>query len=98
MNEALKYDFNYGASYTLSNRWNLGAEFLYQNIYFNKDKSTQSAIFAGPCLEYHIDGFWINLSYSPQIAGLKNPGEIKGLNVDEFTKNNFRVLFSYWFK
>jgi len=97
-NLAIKYDVNYGASYTLSKKWNLGGEFLLRNIYFNENKSTQSALFLGPCLEYHIDSFWINLSYSPQIAGLRNPDGIKGLNVDEFTKNNFRVLFSYWFK
>ncbi|WP_333600579.1 hypothetical protein [Flavobacterium sp.] len=97
-NQATKYDFNYGASYMLSNKWNLGAEFLERNVYYNEDHATHSAIFAGPCLEYHVDSFWINLSYSPQIVGLHNPDGSKGLNVDEFTKNNFRVLFSYWFK
>jgi len=96
-NKAIKYDVNYGASYTFSKKWNLGGEFLYRNIYAYEDKTTQSAIFAGPCLEYHVDNFWINLSYAPQLAGLKNPDGLKGLNVDEFTKNNFRVLFSYWF-
>jgi hypothetical protein len=97
-NEALKYDVNYGASYTLSNKWNLGAEILYRNIFAKEDKTIQSAIFAGPCLEYHVDNFWVNLSYVPQWAGLRNLDGQKGLNVDEFTKNNFRVLFSYWFK
>ncbi len=97
-NQAIKYDVNYGASYTLSNKWNLGAELLYRNIYANENKTIQSALFAGPCIEYHVDNFWINFSYNPQIAGLKNLDELKGLNVDEFTKNNFRVLFSYWFK
>lgn len=96
-NQAIKYDVNYGASYTLSNKWNLGGELLYRNIYANVDRSVQSAIFAGPCIEYHVDNFWINLSYSPQIAGLRNLEGVKGLNVDEFTKNNFRILFSYWF-
>jgi hypothetical protein len=97
-NQAIKYDVNYGASYTLSNKWNLGAEILYRNIYANETKITQSALFLGPCIEYHVDSFWLNFSYLPQIAGLKNLDGLKGLNVDEFTKNNFRVLFSYWFK
>ena len=93
----LKYDINYGLSYNINKNWNLGAEIINRNVYIKDDKFTHSALFAGPTLGYNIDRFWINLSFSPQIAGLNNPQGMSGLNVDEFTKMDSRLVFSYSF-
>lgn len=93
----LKYDFNYGFSYSLNNHWNLGAEVINRNVYIKDDKFTHSALFAGPTLGFSTDKFWINLSFSPQIIGIHNPDNASGLNVDEFTKMDSRLIFSYSF-
>lgn len=94
---ALKYDFNYAFSYNINKNWNIGAEAINRNVYIKDDNFTHSALFAGPTLGYNIDKFWINLSFSPQVAGLNNPNHASGLNLDEFTKIDSRIIFSYSF-
>ncbi len=93
----IKYDFNYASSYNLNKNWNLGAEFINKNVYIKTDKFTHSALFAGPTVSYSSDKFWINLTALPQITGLNNPEGMNGLNLDEFTKFQTRLIFSYAF-
>jgi len=94
---ALKYDFNYGFAFEINKNWNLGAEIINRNVYIKDDNFTHSALFAGPTVAFNTDKFWVNLSVSPQIAGLKNPPTMTGLNLDEFTKMDMRLVFSYSF-
>lgn len=94
---ALKYEFNYGYSYNVNRAWNIGAEIREENVYSKSDDFTQCALFAGPTVGYNMSNFWINLSFNPQIAGLSNPDHKSGLNVDEFTKYDSRIIFSYTF-
>jgi len=94
---ALKYEFDYGYSYNINKSWNLGLEVREVNVYSKADDFTQSALFAGPTVGYNMNNFWINLSFNPQIAGLSNPDSKSGLNVDEFTKYDSRIIFSYTF-
>ncbi len=96
-NTAIKYEFDYGYSYTLSKNWNVGAEVLNRNVYLKEDQLTQSALFAGPTIGYNTKNFWVNLTAMPQLAGLKNPEGQSGLNVDEFTKMETRLAFSFAF-
>lgn len=93
----IKYDFNYAYSYKATKNWNLGAEIINRNVYLKSDKFTHSALFAGPTIAYNTANFWINLTALPQVAGLKNPEDMKGLNTDEFTKFEARLAFSYSF-
>ncbi|MBX9806285.1 MAG: hypothetical protein K2X95_00650 [Flavobacteriaceae bacterium] len=94
---ALKYDINYGFAYEISKNWNIGAEIINRNVYIKEDSFTHSALFAGPTIAFNTEKFWLNLSFSPQIAGINNPDGMSGLNVDEFTKMDVRLLFSYSF-
>lgn len=96
-NTAYKYDANYAFSYNLNKNWNLGAEFINRNVYLKEDKFTHSALFGGPTVAYFTNHFWLNLTVLPQVTGLQNPEGMKGLNVDEFTKFETRLLFSYSF-
>lgn len=96
-NLALKYDVNYACSFKLSNNFNLGAEIINRNVYVKEDKFTHSSLFAGPTLAFYMDKFWINLSVSPQVKSFGNPEGKSGLNLDEFTKNDIRLLFSFSF-
>lgn len=93
----LKYEFHYGYSYNIDKNWNIGAEVIDRNVYITEDRFTQSALFAGPTVAYNTDKFWLNLSFSPEVVGLHNPDGMSGLNVDEFSKMDIRLLFSYSF-
>jgi hypothetical protein len=93
----IKYDANYAFSYNVNKNWNLGAEIINRNVYIKSDKFTHSALFGGPTIAYCTTNFWINLTAMPQIVGLSNPDGMSGLNVDEFTKFETRLIFSYGF-
>jgi hypothetical protein len=93
----IKYDVNYAFSYNINKNWNLGAEIINRNVFLKSDKFTHSALFGGPTISYSTNKFWINLTALPQIAGLNNPLGMSGLNVDEFTKFETRLIFSYSF-
>jgi hypothetical protein len=90
----IKYDINYAFSYNINKRWNLGAEIINRNVYLEADDFTHSALFAGPTISYSTDKFWANLTLMPQITGIKNPENQNGLNLDEFTKFETRLIFS----
>lgn len=92
----IKYDINYGFAYEINKNWNLGVEIISKNVYIDADKITHSALFAGPTFAYNIKNFWINLSVSAQITG-NHTGADSNLNLDEFTKVNSRLLFSFTF-
>ncbi len=93
----IKYDNIYAFSYNLNKNWNLGAEFINKNVYIKADKFTHSALFAGPTISYSTNNFWLNLTAMPQLKGLKNPAGMNGLNTEEFTKFETRLIFSYAF-
>lgn len=93
----IKYNFNYAFSYNLNKNWNLGAEIINKNVYIKADKFTHSALFGGPTISYSTNNFWLNLTAMPQLKGLNNPEGMNGLNIDEFTKLETRLIFSYAF-
>jgi len=93
----IKYDFNYGYSYNLNKNWNLGVEIINKNTYIEEDDYSHSALFAGPTLGFNMDNFWLNASVFPQISGLNTSSTNSALNLDEFTKINSRLMFSYSF-
>ncbi len=96
-NTAYKYEMNYAFSYNINKNWNLGAEIIDRNVLYKSNNTTQSALFGGPTLSYSTNSFWVMLTALPQIAGLSNPDGMKGLNVDEFTKFETRLAFSFAF-
>ena len=93
----IKYDFNYAYSYRLGKNWNLGAELINRNVYIKDEKFTHSALFGGPTISFAGNNFWINLTALPQISGLHHPEGMSGQNVEEFTKMETRLLFSFNF-
>ena len=96
-NSEIKYDFTYAFSYNINKSWNIGAEIMNRNVYIKADDFTHSALFGGPGFSYSTKNFWLNFTAMPQIAGLSSPEGMKGLNVDEWTKFETRLIFSYGF-
>ncbi|MEI7896714.1 MAG: hypothetical protein WCJ26_06730 [bacterium] len=91
-----KFEFNYGIGVALGKGWSLGAEIRNPNVYYD-DHWVNSALYAGPTVSYSMNAFWINLTFMPQIAGLRGITPGQGLNLDEFERYQGRLLFSYAF-
>ena len=86
----LNFNLNYGCSYRLNDNLSLGLE-LMNNNRNNGDKWIYSTIYAGPTLSYNAEGFWINVSFVPQITDLRSGA----LDLNYNQKYLTRLLFSY---
>lgn len=86
----VKLNFNYAFAYQLSKNFSLGLE-AYNNNLFKNGGMEFSVLSAGPCVSYYTDGFWVNLSFLPQITDLKS-GK---LDYTENEKFRTRLLFSF---
>jgi len=92
-----KYEFevNYGIGIYLGKGFTVGVEARNPNVYTNDRGWSQSAIYAGPTFSYFRDDFWFNFTFMPQLIGLRGISNNSNLNMDEFERYQFRVLFSY---
>jgi hypothetical protein len=90
-----KFEFSYAFGANLGKGFSLGAELLNPNVYTVADGWAHSAIYAGPTLSYSGDNFWINVTFMPQVAGLRGITPGQGLNLSEYERYQARVLFSY---
>jgi hypothetical protein len=88
-----KMDFNLALAYSFSPKFHLTIENAYQNV-FTEGNLKHSAIYSGIGVSCVQDKFWINFTVLPQIKSFK--GETNSsLNLNEFEKVQFRLLFSY---
>lgn len=92
-----KYSINYGMSFQMNRNLNIGIECMYRNVVLDDSDVKHSALFLGPNISYNIDRFWLNISLSPQITGLRSHNEIEKLDLEEFTKVDTKLLFSFTF-
>lgn len=86
----LNFNLNYGYSYRVNENLSLGLE-LMNNNRNEGDKWIYSTLYAGPSLSYNAEGFWINLSFVPQITDFKSGA----LDLNHNQKYLTRLLFSY---
>lgn len=88
----LALELNYGLAYRLKNNVSFGLEVMNQNIIDNSEWEF-SVLSAGPCLSWATSGFWVNLTFMPQLANLKGGG----LELHDNQKYQTRLVFSYAF-
>lgn len=82
-------------AYTLSPKFHLTLENAYKNV-FLENELAHSALYSGLGFSYIHDNFWVNFTALPQVASFK--GETNNnLNLNEYEKVQFRLLFSYVF-
>lgn len=86
----VKVLFNYGFAYTLNKNLALGFELQNKNKYENETWK-YSVLTAGPSFSYSISGFWINLTFMPQITNFKT-GDLELIKNEKFQT---RLIFSY---
>ncbi|MFN8254170.1 MAG: hypothetical protein U0W24_00680 [Bacteroidales bacterium] len=90
-----KMDLNLALAYSFSPKFHLTMENAYRNV-FVEGNLEHSAIYSGLGVSCVQDKFWINFTILPQIKSFK--GETNNsLNLNEFEKAQFRLLFSYEF-
>jgi hypothetical protein len=88
-----KMDFNLAFAYSFSPRFHLTMENAYRNV-FEEGNLLHSALYSGFGVSCIQENFWINFTVLPQIKSFK--GETStSLNLNEFEKVQFRILFSY---
>ncbi len=87
-----KLEFNYGYSYKLNKNWAFGVELMNQNT-ISEGIWEYSILSAGPTLSYNFEGFWVNLTFMPQLTNLKTGN----LEFHDSQKLQNRLLFSYVF-
>jgi len=96
---AFSFECDYGFSYRLSDRWNLGVELRNHNEYTKDGRLQHSTLFGGPVVSYATEGFWITLTALPQLYAFRalpgNKNSHRELRVHEQLET--RMIFSYEF-
>jgi len=86
-------DLNLALAWSLSPRFSLTLENMYRTVYVN-GIAGHKAIFAGPGFSMVNERFWVNFTILPQVLAFSNTTSGK-LDLDEFERVQFRLLFSY---
>lgn len=90
-----KFDLNLAFAYSVSPRFAITFENIYKNVFIGNSLE-HSALYSGPGLSFSLTNFWLNFTALPQVKSFKgNTGS--SLNLNEFEKVQFRLLFSYVF-
>ncbi len=90
-----KMDFNLALAYSFSSKFHLTMENAYRNV-LEEGNLLHSALYSGLGISVTQENYWINFTVLPQIKSFK--GETNNsLNLNEFEKVQFRLLFSYAF-
>jgi hypothetical protein len=82
-------------AWSFGKRFHLTQENSFNNVFLD-GKIAHSALYSGVGMSYSQDKFWVNLTLLPQVASFKG-STTSGLNLNEFEKVQFRLLFSYMF-
>ena len=90
-----KIEYYLALGYSLNPKLHISMENAFRNVYVD-NKLEHSALFAGFGFSYIQDNFWLNLTVLPQIKSFKGEGN-NTLNLNEYEKIEFRLLFSYAF-
>jgi len=93
----VKVEINYGLGVDLGKGFIIGLEARCPNVLTGDGNWSQSAFYAGPTLSYARNELWINFTCMPQIAGIRGIPNSSRLNLTEFERYQFRLLFAYGF-
>ena len=82
-------------AYSLSPKFHLTFENAYKNV-FMESELEHSALYSGLGFSYVQENFWVNFAAMPQLTSFKGESG-ENLNLNEYEKVQFRLLFSYMF-
>jgi hypothetical protein len=90
-----KVDYHLSLGYSLSPRFHLTQENNIRSVYVGGNPE-HSALYSGLGFSFVRENFWINCTAMPQVKSFKG-SDGNNLNLNEFEKVQFRLLFSYAF-
>lgn len=82
-------------AWSFGTRFHLTQENTFKNVLLDGEL-THSALYSGLGMSYSQDKFWLNFTVLPQVASFKGSTNAT-LNLNEYEKIQFRLLFSYMF-
>lgn len=82
-------------AWTFNPHFSITQENTFRNV-LEDENIAHSALYSGLGLSYCEDKFWLNFTVLPQIASFKGSTNAN-INLNEYEKIQFRVLFSYMF-
>jgi hypothetical protein len=82
-------------AWSFNPRFSLTQENTFKNV-MEDGELAHSALYSGLGFSYCLDNFWLNFTAMPQIASFKGSTNTT-LNLNEYEKIQFRLLFSYMF-
>jgi hypothetical protein len=88
-----KADFNLAFAYSFTPKFALTLENTYRNV-IAEGELEHSALYSGLGFSYIQENFWVNFTALPQVKSFKGQTG-SSLNLNEFEKVQFRILFSY---
>lgn len=88
-----KADLDLAFAWSFNPRFALTLENRFRNV-FDDGELRHSSLYSGPGISWVQNSFWINFTVLPQVASFRGQGG-SSLNLDEFEKIQFRLLFSY---
>ncbi len=94
-NTEQKLDGLLAFAWSFSPRFHLTQENTFKNVFLDGNIA-HSALYSGLGFSYTLDKFWLNFTVLPQVASFKGSTN-SGLNLNEYEKVQFRLLFSYMF-
>ncbi|MDP1622206.1 MAG: hypothetical protein Q8M08_07690 [Bacteroidales bacterium] len=90
-----KLDGYLAFAWSFSPRFQLTLENAIKNV-FEDGKIAHSALYSGLGFAYNLEHFWANFTVMPQLTSFKGATG-NNLNLNEYEKIQFRLLFSYMF-
>jgi hypothetical protein len=88
-----KADFDLAFAWSVSPKFALTLENTFKNV-IKEGELEHSALYTGPGFSWVQTNFWVNFTILPQVVSFK--GETgSSLNLNEFEKVQFRLIFSY---
>jgi hypothetical protein len=88
-----KADLDLAFAWSLKPKFALTLENTFRNV-IAEGELEHSALYTGPGFSWVQGNFWMNFTVLPQIASFKGQTE-SSLNLNEFEKVQFRLIFSY---
>jgi hypothetical protein len=88
-----KADFDLAFAWSLNPKFAVTLESTFRNV-ITEGEFEHSALYAGPGFSWVQNNFWLNFTILPQVASFKGQTG-SSLNLNEFEKIQFRLIFSY---
>ncbi|HMQ68841.1 MAG TPA: hypothetical protein PKA90_07525 [Ignavibacteria bacterium] len=98
-NTAKKFEmeFDLGFAYDITDEFSIGLETRSHSEFPNGEGLEFSSLYLGPCISYRSDGWFMAMTYLPQITAFKQSVDSPGtsLELNDQERNNARIIIGF---